>query len=155
MESSFKLKARFLLFAVTFLTVPLFSAQSDGNITIGLILPYKVGSTGLLPGKSYAAAMTIAVDRINKDPTLLPGINLSFIWDDSECLEEKSIQAFIRQWEKKVDGFIGFGCKCFTQGRMAAALNLPIISHVSTQMKNAHFTKMAVKNLNSCHLHQV
>ncbi|XP_068673835.1 atrial natriuretic peptide receptor 1-like isoform X3 [Montipora foliosa] len=107
---------------------------NDGNLTIGFILPYKLlsGSDQNRPGEYHASAMTIAVDNINKDPTLLPGINLSFIWADSECDEEKSIEALIHQREKGVHAFIGFGCKCSTQARMAAALNLPIISHMCT-----------------------
>lgn len=132
MTSSFMFRASLMFFAVTILIKSTFSAPSDGNLTIGLILPYKVGSPDVPPGNRYASALKIAVDRINRDPTLLPGITLSFTWDDSECLEELSIQALIEQWEKRVDGFIGFGCGCSTQARIAAALNLPVISHVST-----------------------
>ena len=133
MKSTLKVNARLMMCAVTFLTALPFSVASDGNLTLGLILPYRISGGGVQtrPGIYYAAAMTVAVDNINKDPSLLPGINLRFIWDDSECMEEKSIKAFISQWEKKVDAFIGLGCRCFTQARMAAALNLPIISHVS------------------------
>ena len=132
MTSSFMFRASLMFFAVTILIKRTFSTPSDGNLTSGLILPYKVGSPDVPPGNLYASALKIAVDRINRDPTLLPGITLSFTWDDSECLEELSIQALIEQWEKRVDGFIGFGCGCSTQARMAAALNLPVISHVST-----------------------
>ena len=133
MESSLELNCHLKVGIVTFLTAIFVSMPTDGNLTIGLILPYKLssGSNQNRPGEYYASAMTIAVDNINKDPTLLPGINLSFIWADSECDEEKSIEALIHQREKGVHAFIGFGCKCFTQARMAAALNLPIISHVS------------------------
>lgn len=133
MDSSLKFKARFVIFAVTFLTAFRFSAPSDGNLTIGLILPYTVSTGGGrgLAGNHYASAITIAVDNINNDPSLLPGIRLRFVWDDSECSEETSIKALISQWERRVDAFIGFGCKCHTQARMAAALNLPVVSHVS------------------------
>jgi len=107
---------------------------NEGNLTIGLILPYRrtAGGSRGLRGIHYASAITIAVDNINKDPNLLPGIRLSFIWNDSECTEEKSIQAFLSQWERSVDGFIGFGCNCHTQARLAAALNLPVVSHLCT-----------------------
>ena len=133
MDGSLTFKARFLIFAATFLTVFSCSAPTEGNLTIGLILPYSrsAGSGRGLKGIHYAAAITVAVDNINKDPNLLPGIRLGFIWDDSECIEEKSIKAFISQWERRVDAFIGFGCNCRTQARMAAALNLPVVSHVS------------------------
>ena len=126
-------KARFLILAATFLTVFSCSVLPEGNLTIGLILPYSRSASGSrgLKGIHYASAITIAVDNINKDPNLLPGIRLSFIWNDSECIEEKSIQAFLSQRERKVDGFIGFGCNCHTQARLAAALNLPVVSHVS------------------------
>ena len=143
MDGSSKFNVRLMICVVPFLTALPFSAPTDGNLTIGLILPYKL-STGDVqnrPGDHYAAAMTIAVDNINKDPTLLPGINLSFIWADSECEEEKSIEEFMRQWEKRVDAFIGIGCKCFTQARMAAALNLPLISHVRMAYSFFFFNK--------------
>lgn len=133
MDGSLTFKARLMIFAATFLTVFSCSAPTEGNLTIGLILPYSRSTGGGrgLRGIHYASAITIAVDNINKDPNLLPGIRLRFIWDDSECIEEKSIKAFISQWERRVDAFIGFGCNCHTQARMAAALNLPVVSHVS------------------------
>lgn len=133
MDNSFNFKARILIFVATLLTVFSCSIPSDGNLTVGLILPYVVSTGGerSLPGNHYASAMTVAVDNINNDPNLLPGIRLSFIWNESYCSEEMSIKALISQWEKRVDAFIGFGCKCHTQARMAAALNLPVVSHVS------------------------
>lgn len=136
MNGSLTFTAIFLIFAETFLTVFSCSVLPEGNLTIGLILPYRrtAGGSRGLRGIHYASAITIAVDNINKDPNLLPGIRLSFIWNDSECTEEKSIQAFLSQWERSVDGFIGFGCNCHTQARLAAALNLPVVSHVSTNI---------------------
>lgn len=133
MVGSLTFQARFLILAATFLTAFSCSVLPEGNLTIGLILPYSrsAGGSRAVQGKDYAAAMTVAVDNINTDPNLLPGIRLSFIWNDSECIEEKSIQAFISQWQRNVDGFIGFGCNCRTQTRTAAALNLPVVSHVS------------------------
>lgn len=141
-------KARFLILAATFLTVFSCSVLPEGNLTIGLILPYSRSAGGGrgIQGIHYASAITIAVDNINKDPNLLPGIRLSFIWDDSECIEEKSIQAFISQWQRKVDGFIGFGCNCHTQARLAAALNLPMVSHVSIDifLEKIHLERMKI-----------
>lgn len=106
--------------------------NANGNLTIGLILPYEVGGGQSRPGTFYASAMTVAVDNINKDPTLFPGTSLSFIWNDSGCREEESIKALIRQHERRVHAFIGFGCNCSKQARIAAALNLPAISHMCT-----------------------
>ena len=134
MNSSLNFRAHFLLIFVSKFLIGYScpGPSTEGNLTIGLILPYSTPIGGrALDGKFYASAITIAVDNINKDPNLLPGIRLRFVWDDSECLEEKSINALISQFERKVDAFIGFGCDCHTQARMAAALNLPVISHVS------------------------
>lgn len=133
MVDSLTFKARFVILGATFLTAFSCSVLPEGNLTIGLIIPYSrsAGGSRAVRGRDYASAMTVAVDNINKDPHLLPGIRLGFIWNDSECIEEKSIQLFISQWERNVDGFIGFGCNCHTQARMAAALNLPVVSHVS------------------------
>ncbi|KAK2571574.1 Resact receptor [Acropora cervicornis] len=93
---------------------------------------YNVAGGQSRPGKFYASAITVAVDNINKDPTLFPGTSLSFIWNDSGCQEEESIKALIRQHERRVHAFIGFGCNCSKQARIAAALNLPAISHLCT-----------------------
>ena len=123
--SNYKLSVSFSLFLSILL--------ANGNLTIGLILPYEVGGGQSRPGTFYASALTVAVDNINKDPTLFPGTSLSFIWNDSGCREEESIKALIRQHERRVHAFIGFGCNCSKQARIAAALNLPAISHVSTQ----------------------
>ena len=133
MVASLTFTTSFLILAAIFLTAFSCSVLPEGNLTIGLILPYSrsAGGSRAVRGKDYASAMTVAVDNINNDPNLLPGIRLSFIWNDSECSEEKSIQGFLSQWEKNVDGFIGFGCNCHTQARMAVALNLPVVSHVS------------------------
>ena len=122
-----------------FLTVESQFSSLEANLTIGLVLPYSagVGEVRGLPGKYYASAITLAIDDINNDESLLPGIRLNFIWNDSKCVEELSIDALIYQWEKRVHAFIGFGCKCFTQARIAATLNLPIISHVSALTTDA------------------
>lgn len=110
------------------------SVQCKGNLTLGLLLPYEtaVGTgSNFNAGKWYASAIVLALEKVNSDPNFLPEIQINFIWNDTECMEETGLRQMTEQLEKKVDGFVGFGCTCATQARLGAALNMPVISYVS------------------------
>ena len=112
------------------------------EIRFGLLIPYNftgVDRSSYDSGSYYASAAEIAVDKINKDPHLLSNYCLSYIWNDTECLEKEAIRAQDYQLhfqgkEHRVDAFIGPGCHCKTVANVAGALNIPIISHVSIKL---------------------
>ena len=110
---------------------------SKGDITLGLLIPFErataTGST-FNAGKYYASAATLAVEKINKESVSKPGIRLEFIWNDTLCEEERAINGLVYQWEKRVDAFIGPACTCDKEARFAAALNVPMISFVSSKL---------------------
>ena len=112
------------------------------EIVIGLLLPYtfadSVKMSTYKSGKFYASAIDIALEEINKNPDLLPGYRLTYIWNDTKCLESDAINSQyyqLRSKQDKIDVFIGLGCECNTVARVAGALNIPIISHVSIKIK--------------------
>ncbi|XP_068761981.1 atrial natriuretic peptide receptor 1-like [Montipora capricornis] len=101
------------------------------DYTIGLLIPMEK-ALFTENGEYYAAAITIAVEDINKQRHLLPGNNISFIWNETSCYDEKkTIRALIYQiYEAKVSVIIGPGCNCNTSARNAAAFNVPMISYL-------------------------
>lgn len=123
-----------LAFMVSTLAFLLLTSVTEADYTVGLLIPmYKAFYTK--KGIYYASAMSIAVDEINRQENLLPGNNISFIWNNTDCEDEdKTIRALMYQiYEAKVSAIIGPGCICNTSARNAAAFNVPMISYVSTQ----------------------
>ena len=132
--------------ACTVALLYLFPVAEATNYTVGLLIPMRVAYF-TMKGIYYASAFSIAVDEINKQDNLLPGNNISFIWNDTVCDDEnKTIRALMYQmYEMKVSAIIGPGCNCNTSARNAAAFNVPMISYVSTRFCSAsHFILMCV-----------
>ena len=104
---------------------------------LGLLIPYRkltpYFQNDFNKGESFAAAMTIAVERINANPTLLADYNLTFVWKDTECNELIAIREQLNQINSGVQAFIGPGCYCQTAAKNAAAFNMTMISFVSMQ----------------------
>lgn len=104
------------------------------EFTLGLLIPYyrRGSETSEEPGRYYAPAIIQAVEDVNNSSDLLPGHHLSFIWNDTECNETKSLKALAYQiFERHVSAIIGPACSCRTEARLASALDIPIISYVS------------------------
>ncbi|XP_048576161.1 atrial natriuretic peptide receptor 1-like [Nematostella vectensis] len=109
------------------------------NITIALLVPYNMtggyDAASGAAGKFHAAAISVTVDRINNESKLLPGHHLSFVWSDTRCDEQRSIDQMLEFIEKRVDVIMGLACQCSIQARIAAAVNLPLISHLCKDEK--------------------
>lgn len=106
------------------------------EIKLGFLLPYNVSanmSSGYsITGNDDASAMFLAIEAINNSSLLFPGDNVTFIRNDTQCTEKVSVNAMLSQLNKGVQAFIGPACTCETQARLAAAINIPMISYVST-----------------------
>lgn len=103
---------------------------------LGVLLPYCDDVWEPLPSRAmspkyYAAAVSIAVDKVNNDPKLLPGSKLSFVWNNTHCNQTKMVQ--IQHWQIKqgVSGFIGPVCHLRKAAKVARKHGLPVISFVS------------------------
>lgn len=104
------------------------------EVKLGLLIPFKRASrigNYFHRGEFFASAMSIAVDDINRRPDLLPGLNVTFIWNDTDCEEFKTLQSIVYQMNQGVTAFIGPGCSCNTSARVAASFNKTMISYVS------------------------
>lgn len=112
-------------------------SASTEEVKLGLLIPFK--RTNRLGnyyhrGEFYASAMSIAVDDVNRRSDLLPGKNVTFIWNDTDCEEFKTLQSIVYQLTQGVSAFIGPGCSCNTSARMAASFNKTMISYVSNSL---------------------
>lgn len=103
------------------------NSEDEHEVKIGVLLPM----TGYWPiGKTSASAITIAVDRINRDPSLLPGYKMTFLWNDSMCLAAEGLNQAVEFHISGVDAIIGDGCDiiCEPAAILAASWNLPMVS---------------------------
>lgn len=121
------------IFALT-LNASIIAGKRKKDVKLGLLIPFKYArrlANYYHRGEYYASAISIAVDEINRRQDLLPGQNISFIWNNTECDELKTLRALVYQLNAGVSGFIGPGCTCTTAARSAAAFNVSMISYVS------------------------
>ena len=144
---SARTQANLFVSLISSYTIFLSISSAAGDFTVGLLIPLNDAADiggDIKAGKYYASAISVAVDRINQQPDLLPGHNISFIWNDTACDEEKTLQALIYQiYDAKVSAVIGPGCTCNTSARNAAAFNIPMISYVSTNhFHSKHLIKL-------------
>ena len=124
-----------VLFILTLLTLQ----PTAADVRLGFLLPQNAttnASVGALaPGNVYASALLLAIGAVTNDSTLLPGHQVTFVWNDTQCSEEVAVKAMIHQMGRGVQGFIGPACSCETTAKLAAAFNIPMISYVSTPYK--------------------
>ena len=123
------------VFIVFLIMINYLTLAEKKEYKLGLLIPYST----VIPhfehdfnkGESFAAAMTIAVERLNADPTILADYNVTFVWKDTKCDELIAVYEQLNQINSGVQAFIGPGCNCQTAARNAAAFNMSIISFVS------------------------
>ncbi|XP_028395101.1 receptor-type guanylate cyclase Gyc76C-like [Dendronephthya gigantea] len=85
-------------------------------------------------GKSYAHALTIAVDDVNNNSTILPSHNLSYSWTNSwksDAVLQSMYSKYISPCNTStpVDVFIGPAFDCSAPAKVAESFNIPMISY--------------------------
>lgn len=107
---------------------------ADGlqQIKLGVPIPWSGDSWDA--GRRFAAGITVAVEEINKNPNLLPGYNVSFVWGDSKCQESDGLAVMLDMYTKTdhpVNAIIGPACSdgCKVGAMLASHWNIPIISY--------------------------
>ena len=126
----------FKIVAFVFLATILAHSLSDCEVlTLGILLPFdnlgNFEAHNLKLAKYYAGIIPYTIDLINKNKSILPNHNLTYIWRDTSCTIDNGLQGIAEQWKKGVDVLIGLGCNCEEPVRLASALGLPVISNVS------------------------
>ncbi|CAH0719630.1 unnamed protein product, partial [Brenthis ino] len=104
--------------------------SESNTITIGFLSAYGWSQTVL-------GALPLAVAAVNRDPTLLPGLKLRFVTADIGRLrpslpmdkDSLSLRVMTQMRDLGVVAFFGPDGTCHTEAKLAAAWNLPLISH--------------------------
>ena len=101
---------------------------SKTKVNIGLLAPF-TGSWDRAP--RFASAISIAVDYINNNTTLLQNHTLGFLFHDTVCSESGAVGASVNLLRQNVSVFIGPACSksCVHAGFVAAAYNIPMVSY--------------------------
>ena len=120
------------------------------EFTLGFLVPYnECAQIPYFCGKMYASAITVAIEKINSDPHLLVGHNVTYIWNDTGCHQSTMIKQQLHQLNAGVDAFIGPGCHCDAADVVAEATEKTMISHVSTKLSLGFLDKFG--SLQSSH----
>ncbi|XP_075973555.1 guanylyl cyclase at 32E [Anticarsia gemmatalis] len=104
--------------------------KDDKTITVGFLGAYGWSQTVL-------GAMPLAVAAINREPSLLPGLKLRFVAADIGRArphlpmdkDSLSLRVMTQMRDLGVVAFFGPDGNCHTEAKLAAAWNLPLISH--------------------------
>ena len=112
---------------------------TDGKDRRYIRLGYLTGSTKPFdqpyyskPGQSISGAITLAVTEVNDNPDILPNHTLQFVIAETRGKEDESIRQIMSLMKEDISGYIGPQETCVHEARIAASLNLPMISYVST-----------------------
>ncbi|XP_065654311.1 atrial natriuretic peptide receptor 1 isoform X3 [Hydra vulgaris] len=99
------------------------------KILLGAALPWD----GNWPvARRFASGITIAVNKINSDPYLLPGYHVDFEWKDCQCNDRVSLSSIIDLINiNKVNAIIGPACSdgCKLGAFLGSHYNIPVVSY--------------------------
>lgn len=83
-------------------------------------------------GLVISGAISYALDVVNNNSSFLKGHKLSMIYNDTEGDTLIGTNVTIQQWRQGAIAFFGPEDSCEVEATVAASLNLPMISYVST-----------------------
>lgn len=124
-----------MLFVVLLLNLVFASRRvtSLKEYKLGVLVPYTYDMNYEYPtADHYASAVTLAVEKVNNDPTLLKGAKLSFVWNNTACNQTKMIEQQNWQIKQGVVGFVGPSCHGRKAAKIARKHDLAVVSFVST-----------------------
>ena len=113
------------------------SVASEEEYKLGVLLPYSYDSFSdyeYPPANQYVSAVSLAVEKVNKDAALLKGAKLNFIWNNTACNQTKMINQQHWQIKQGVVGFVGPSCHARKAARIAKKHKLGVIAFVSKLM---------------------
>ncbi len=99
---------------------------------LGVLLPYTYDSNVEYPAADqYASAITLAMEKVNNDPTLLNDAKLTFVWNNTACNQTKMVEQQHWQIKQGVVGFVGPSCHGRKAAKIARRHDLAVVSFVS------------------------
>ncbi|XP_037094252.1 speract receptor-like [Pollicipes pollicipes] len=89
------------------------------------------------PGRAISGAMNLALHEIRQQRPLVHGHQLDFVVAETYGRESESLRQVVRLWNRNVSAYIGPQETCVHEGRLAASLNLPMISYFCTNFETS------------------
>ena len=123
-------KTHFIALVFVFATTLLFeSVTSLEEFKLGVLVPYTYDLNKEYPAAdAYASAVSVAVEKVNSDPTLLNGAKLTFVWNNTACNQTKMVKQQHWQIKQGVVGFVGPSCHGRKAAKIARRHNLAVVS---------------------------
>ncbi|XP_067013444.2 receptor-type guanylate cyclase Gyc76C [Anabrus simplex] len=112
------------------LAAPVFSL----NLTVGY-LPAVKGVLANRQGMIASGAITLALERVNNDPGLLPNVHLDLRYEDVEGDTVKATEAITKMLCDGVSAFFGPEGTCYVESIVSQAWNLPMITYKCSDTK--------------------
>ncbi|GFN79876.1 guanylate cyclase [Plakobranchus ocellatus] len=107
------------------------SLRDNSTLTLGyLVVDRQRAFVAFRGWKVVSGALSYAIEKINSE-RIVPGYNFTYVIRDIRGLTNDSLMEMSRLWRDGVVGFIGPANTCKNEALLAAAWNLPILSHVS------------------------
>lgn len=105
------------------------SGSQQKNLTVGYLT--NIRGTHGRQGLIISGAMTYAIIEANKKLASM-NYTLEFVYEDTKGETLAGTNAVINMWRKDIIAFFGPENSCEVEATVAASLNLPMISYVST-----------------------
>lgn len=107
------------------------TALKTKNLTVGYLTAIR-GDLKERSGLAISGALTMALDKINNDPSLLPNVRLVLKWNDTRGDPVVATRAMTEMICTGVSVFIGPEGTCYVEAIVAQSANVPMISYVSS-----------------------
>ena len=111
----------------------LHSACAAENLSIGL-MGFFHGHSHVVFLSKIGAAVPVAIDKINKNFTMMENATLSYTVMDTECDRKNALSGFVNMITKeRVDMLMGPACAAEIEvvGLLASKWNVPLVNYVS------------------------
>lgn len=82
-------------------------------------------------GLAISGAITMALEEINNDPTILPNVTLVLRWNDTRGETVTATRAITEMICDGVSTIFGPEGPCYVEAIVAQSRNIPMISYVS------------------------
>ncbi|KAG8183698.1 hypothetical protein JTE90_014674 [Oedothorax gibbosus] len=116
--------------ALTVLNLP--QPTSSETFTIGYLTNMHGRHNTQKQGLVISGAISYALDVVNNNASFLNGHKLRMVFNDTEGDTRIGTYITIQQWHEGAIAFFGPEDSCAVEATVAASLNLPMISYVST-----------------------
>lgn len=123
-----------LLLSVAFILLPGVMCVRDANNRTVLTLGYLTAMTGDLKnrqGLAISGALTIALEEINNDTSILPNVHLALRWNDTKGDTVLATRAITEMICDGVATIFGPEGNCYVEAIVSQSRNIPMISYVS------------------------